>query len=447
MSPARNAADQALVFLTCSPRKSLAEQLPMELISLIASILARPSEDSASHMPYSLYHLVLATHVCHRWREVISSDPRLWTDIQFSVPNFWWPYASDILAKVLPLSGSLAFKISAGFLESDPALTQILNFSTRCDSLTLILPYDLYCELSREVIASPDSSQNSVTSDGQKFWEGLVALQELTLENSSAEWVSLPASGRCLETVQRDDHECHLSRDVLRSGLGKLWANRNMEVVVKEKIKTLCLKDYGVRLLHYVSCPALRTFSVDMRRWDSDDILEEITENIMQSVIDFLAQANPPLENITLGADEFPLYALPLVLRAVPHLKSFNLHVDLFSDLSFLTEFFDELLAKKRDGAFEAVPVLEKLSIALPALPWDRQEDLKPVDEVSGKKHFVNMVEERTAECMRSVLVTIGSGGCCSLDEEDTFALDECLRRVDGLEIIISGSGLDASAE
>lgn len=317
----------------------------------------------------------------------------------------------------------------------------------------------------------PDVSDNFYyvkTSDGQKFWEGLVALQELTLESSSAEWVSLPASGRCLETVvikiagdagevffdfidMLDSSETITSVTFHATSCGvdseNLWANRNMEVVVKEKIKTLCLKDYGVRLLHYVSCPALRTFSVDTRRWDSDDILEEITENIMQSVIDFLAQANPPLENITLGADEFPLYALPLVLRAVPHLKSFNLHVDLFSDLSFLTEFFDELLAKKRDGAFEAVPVLEKLSIALPALPWDRQEDLKPVDEVSGKKHFVNMVEERTAECMRSVLVTIGSGGCCSLDEEDTFALDECLRRVDGLEIIISGSGLDASAE
>ncbi|KAF9040215.1 hypothetical protein BDZ89DRAFT_1060635 [Hymenopellis radicata] len=400
MSTARNTADQAIVSLTYTPGKSLAEQLPVELISLIASFLARPSDHNESHIPYySLCNLVSATHVCHRWREVILNDPRLWTDIQISVRPFWWPHASDILAKVLPLSGSLAFKISADFLEADPALTQILDVSTRCDSLTLILPYELSSELCRELICQgrpfpklrclsltpfgfPDISQYDTATDYPKFWECFPALKELTFECSEAKWMSLP-SARCLETVvikiAGDAGELFFdfirmldSSETITSVTFHAMSCDKMEVLVNKKIETLRLKNYGVRLLHYVSCPALRTFSVDTLRWDSDGIPAEITENVLQS-------------NIILGADKFPLFALLL-------------QVDLFSDLSFLT-----------DGVFEVVPVLEKLSIALPL-----------VEEVDGK-HFVKMIQERTASCMRG----------------DVFALQECERRVHGLEIDI----------
>ncbi len=137
MCPARNAA-----ILTYNHGKYLAEQLPVEIISSIASFLAGFNHNQCSRR-YNLHNLVAATHVCQRWREAIRNDPRLWTDIQFAVTTFGWPYASYILGNLLPLSGNLALKISANFEEKDPALIQIFDASMRYDSLTLVLPLEL----------------------------------------------------------------------------------------------------------------------------------------------------------------------------------------------------------------------------------------------------------------------------------------------------------------
>ncbi|KAF9040207.1 hypothetical protein BDZ89DRAFT_359719 [Hymenopellis radicata] len=228
MSPARNTADQAILSFTYTPGNSLAEQLPIELISSIASFLVgsdhdesqsdddeSQSDDDESHTPYGLHHLVSATHVCHRWREAILNDPRLWTDIEFSGT----PHASDILHRVLPLSGNLALKISADFeatIAPDLAyswLDQISNVSTRCDTLTLIFPRemceDLICQarpfpklrcLSLAPFGFPDRFEHD-SIDYPKFWKSFPVLKELTLFSVDGEWMRPLPSARCLETV------------------------------------------------------------------------------------------------------------------------------------------------------------------------------------------------------------------------------------------------------
>ncbi|KAF9040201.1 hypothetical protein BDZ89DRAFT_359598 [Hymenopellis radicata] len=272
MSPALNTADQAILSLTYTPGNSLAEQLPIELISSIASFLvgSESDPDDESHTPYGLHHLVSATHVCHRWREAILNDPRLWTDIDFSTT----PHASDILAQVLPRSGNLALKISASFLKADPALTQILDVSTRCDDLTLIFPYEM-CEgvicqgrpfpklrcLFLAPFGFPDIDDDPTYYP--KFWESFPALKELTLSCMDAEWMRPLPSARCLETVvieiNGDARELFFDFiDILSSSetltsvtfqamsclvdSKNLSANSKKEVVVNKKIESLCLK-------------------------------------------------------------------------------------------------------------------------------------------------------------------------------------------------------------
>ncbi|KAF8902293.1 hypothetical protein CPB85DRAFT_101231 [Mucidula mucida] len=103
-----NTSDQALVSVSFNFGKSLAQERPTELVSLMANFLLQsafepqqPTSSAKRHCLCNLGDLLTATQVCQKWRESILNDARLWTEIEFTAQR---ARDVDAFTRVLGLS-------------------------------------------------------------------------------------------------------------------------------------------------------------------------------------------------------------------------------------------------------------------------------------------------------------------------------------------------------
>ncbi|KAF8869032.1 hypothetical protein CPB85DRAFT_1447425 [Mucidula mucida] len=110
------------------------------------------------HCLHNLGNLLTATQVCQNWCESILNDARLWTEVEFTVQS---ARGVKALTRVLGLSKEFPLHLSINFgkpsAAGDAALDQLLDVSSRCASLDLKIPYELYVILLMSCRASPFS--------------------------------------------------------------------------------------------------------------------------------------------------------------------------------------------------------------------------------------------------------------------------------------------------
>ncbi|KAF9027300.1 hypothetical protein BDZ89DRAFT_1066962 [Hymenopellis radicata] len=370
----------------------------------------------------------------------------------------------DGLSKKLPLHIRMEFeRLSAASEEA--ALEQILGVSSRCAVVRLRIPHALYVGLVNRPAVFPilrrllflpiDSpSPEPLLNEGCTPWNCVPALEELV--TFSGAWLHPFPSSLCLTHVQLlfsfdpSYHATNMLLDLLGNSKTLIsvtskmsYAERQLDrhisrltVNTSGSAKTLCLRGNGFRLLDHICLPGLRSLLIDTlgNRGPVD--------NAIPIIFDFLNRNNPRLEVFSFTTHgEDTLSIMPLMLLAMPHLKSFTLKLDMDSehDSEYLSEFFDKL-ARNDGGVFEVLPGLERLSISFS--PLSRQIDTCAVliEEVDSD-HFVEMVRARTAfpnSRLRLVEVSVCGNGYCNLDEADLCVLQEYARRVDGLKITIS---------
>ncbi|KAF9026335.1 hypothetical protein BDZ89DRAFT_1067682 [Hymenopellis radicata] len=339
---------------------------------------------------------------------------------------------------------------------------QILDVSARCASLTISLTYELYIKLIGETRSFPKlrrlslrpfsnrgtSTRYGKALDATNLWDYLPVVTDLEIVCSTTD---------CLRSIPFDltNLSIRLSGNASRlffPFIDMLGSSQTLTSVTfhatfckteparrpdkpasarSTSITTLCLKDYGVRLLDYITLPSLSSLSVNTLRWQTPHVHAEIVGGSVPSIIRFLGRSNPPLENFALWKSELTPSMLSSMLSYLPRLQAFDLRVNLFGNLEFLTDFFDRLSRSDSNGTFEVLPCLSRLLIGLDSSKKG-YDVAKSVDEVDGK-HFLKMIRERGAQVnspIRYVRIVVDANGFCNLAESDVDVMYECERLV-----------------
>ncbi len=225
-----NTSDQALVSVSFNIGKSLAQELPTELVSLMANFLVQsasqpqhPTSSTDGHCLRNLGNLLTATAVCQKWRESILNDARLWTEIEFTAQR---ARDVDALTRVLGLSKELPLHIGLDFgptVAGEDALDRLLDVSSRCASLDLKIPHELYVDLVNTLPCFPNLRRLSYAPIGKTSPE--VTYEDCTL------LTCIPA----LEHLQ-----IHVGEAWLLPFQSDLVSLKTLEVVIKSDPRLRC---------------------------------------------------------------------------------------------------------------------------------------------------------------------------------------------------------------
>lgn len=108
----------------------LVHRFPLEIVSHIFTLAFPPRETNSCYHPRERVLSLILTRVCHTWRDLALSIPRLWCDISVNAeyPNF--PLLDHQIAHsgMVPLSIHLFTSTSGPLLQYAPAARQALSF-------------------------------------------------------------------------------------------------------------------------------------------------------------------------------------------------------------------------------------------------------------------------------------------------------------------------------
>ncbi|KIK51373.1 hypothetical protein GYMLUDRAFT_50607 [Collybiopsis luxurians FD-317 M1] len=160
-------AQKRLQLLGTRNQLALIHRLPLELLAEIFCVYCEEDEQISSLNPTAqLPPQLVVCHVCHHWRELAQSTPRLWTNLEIEMYNGNYPDHISMATKWLSRSGSLPIYIRFSTREDNytaakmPVPQGVVQFSTsflhRCTylSLRLRLP-DLIDLLGLQTIHAP----------------------------------------------------------------------------------------------------------------------------------------------------------------------------------------------------------------------------------------------------------------------------------------------------
>ncbi|EJD50480.1 hypothetical protein AURDEDRAFT_160381 [Auricularia subglabra TFB-10046 SS5] len=111
-----------------------AMRLPVEVLTAVFGFLSFPD-------------CVSASHVCHGWRDVALSEPRLWNDVELSVPHLTW--SSAAVPELLARSKAVPLRLTIKGLYSDdvPQIALWLSPDVLERTSYLALFFDAPCDM------------------------------------------------------------------------------------------------------------------------------------------------------------------------------------------------------------------------------------------------------------------------------------------------------------